>query len=241
MIDCTLSVVSHAQNREVLGFLKKLTSIGLVFRQTVVTLNVRDPDVVDFSSLELESIVILQNLEPHGFGDNHNFASDLAVSDNFCVINSDLDFGPNLRTFFCKALGFADQRLVSPAISSDGLSWFHRRKPFLAMADKKYFEIPDIPPSGGYIHTTWLSGCFLLFLNNAFRSLDGFSRQYFMYFEDVDLSVRARGCSIPVVVDKTIQVRHRGRRLSRRSIKHFLMYIQSCVRFSVKHFKGSGF
>lgn len=241
MIDCGLSVVSHAQDREVLEFLKKLKSIGLVFRQTVVTLNVRDPDVVDFSSLELERIAILQNLEPHGFGDNHNFASDLVESDNFCVINSDLDVGSDLQTFFYKALSFADQRVVSPAISSDGLSWCHRRKPFLAMADKRYFEIPDIPPSDGYIYTTWLSGCFLLFLNNAFRRLGGFSVQYFMYFEDVDLSVRARRCSIPVVVDKTIHVGHRGRRLSRRKVKHFLMYIQSCVRFSAKHFKGSSF
>lgn len=241
MIDCGLSVVSHAHDREVLEFLQKLKSIDLVFRQIVITLNVRDPHFVDFASVQLEGLIILQNLRPHGFGDNHNFAFNLVEADNFCVVNSDLEFRSDLRNFFYKALSFAGQRVVSPAISSDGLPWFHRGKPFLAMADKKFFEIPDIPSTDGYVHTTWLSGCFLLFLNNTFTTLDGFSNQYFMYFEDVDLSVRARRYSIPVVVDETIHVGHRGRRLSSKNIKHFLMYVRSCVRFSIKYFKWSSF
>lgn len=60
--------------------------------------------------------------------------------------------------------------------------------PFLGAAIKR-------SPYAGE-QTEWVSGCAMVAARRAFERLDGFDPSYFLYFEDVDISLRARAAGM---------------------------------------------
>ena len=58
-----------------------------------------------------------------------------------------------------------------------------RRKHLLEMRDRNYAQIMEVE---------CLSGCFMMFRSSVLRELAGFDSGFFMYFEDFDLSMRAK-------------------------------------------------
>jgi hypothetical protein len=62
-------------------------------------------------------------------------------------------------------------------------SWGRRRRDALEMRTSNYHAQMEVQ---------CLSGCFMLFRSRVLQSLGGFDERFFMYFEDFDLSVRAR-------------------------------------------------
>ena len=64
---------------------------------------------------------------------------------------------------------------------------------------------PRIPVGRGYV-----SGAALLIPRKVFRELGGFDEAFFMYYEDIDLCLRAGAAGTPVRVEPTWRVRHVG-------------------------------
>jgi GT2 family glycosyltransferase len=89
--------------------------------------------------------------------------------------------GPDGETHFCcrrspVALDYISQLLLPG-------SWGQRRKNSLEMRAHDYDQTMEVP---------CLSGCFMFFRSDVLRRLGGFDDRFFLYFEDLDLSVRAR-------------------------------------------------
>jgi GT2 family glycosyltransferase/O-antigen ligase len=64
---------------------------------------------------------------------------------------------------------------------------------------------PPMPKGEGYV-----SGAALLVPTDAFLELGGFDEAFFMYYEDIDLCLRANRAGVPVTVDQSWVVRHIG-------------------------------
>ncbi len=74
------------------------------------------------------------------------------------------------------------------------------------------------------------SGCFLLGRVDTWRTLAGFSPEFFMYFEDFDLSVRA-GAVTRIAYVPAVRVVHFGGNAARKGLRHVAMFVVSGVRF----------
>jgi GT2 family glycosyltransferase len=70
---------------------------------------------------------------------------------------------------------------------------------------------PPIPKGQGYV-----SGAALLVQKNVFLELGGFDETFFMYYEDIDLCLRANRLGVSVAVEPSWVVRHTGGHAARR-------------------------
>jgi GT2 family glycosyltransferase len=89
--------------------------------------------------------------------------------------------GPDGAMHFCcrrspVALDYLSQLLLPG-------SWGRRRKDSLELRSRDYDQSMEVP---------CLSGCFMFFRSDVLRRLGGFDDRFFLYFEDMDLSARAR-------------------------------------------------
>lgn len=82
-------------------------------------------------------------------------------------------------------------------------------RPFLGSAIKRFAYVGE--------GTQWVSGCAMIVLRETFEMLNGFDRSYFLYYEDVDLSLRAtaRGVRIAVYPDALVDHPQEGRTTGR--------------------------
>lgn len=77
-------------------------------------------------------------------------------------------------------------------------------------------------------------GCFLLLRREVFAAVGGFSSDYFLYFEDFDLSLRvAREAGIAYV--PSVRIVHHGGSTARKGGRHILYFVQSAWRFFRRH------
>ena len=154
------------------------------------------------------------NLELHhpgknlGYGRGHNIAIERSTLKYkyHLICNPDITLGQDTLTVlhdFMEAhpdVGLCMPKLVGPdgamhfccrrsPVALDYLSqllpgsWGRRRRDSLEMRARDYDESMEVP---------CLSGCFMFFRSEVLQRLGGFDDRFFLYFEDLDLSARAR-------------------------------------------------
>jgi GT2 family glycosyltransferase len=79
-----------------------------------------------------------------------------------------------------------------------------------------------------------VSGCFMFARTDALRDASGFSDQFFMYFEDFDLSLRLHP-SGRLVYLPTMHIVHHGGKAARKGLRHVSMFVQSGWKFFHRH------
>ena len=84
-------------------------------------------------------------------------------------------------------------------------------------------------------HPEWVAGMFMLFRSQDFARLGGFDEAFFLYYEDVDICVRAWKQGMKIVACPQVSVVHDARRDSHRSARHIRWHLASMVRYFFKH------
>ena len=74
------------------------------------------------------------------------------------------------------------------------------------------------------------SGCFMMCRTSALYEVSGFDQNYFLYFEDFDLSLRIRRVG-EIAYVPNVRIVHRGGKTANKGITHILMFCRSAVRF----------
>lgn len=77
------------------------------------------------------------------------------------------------------------------------------------------------------------SGCFMLCRADVLKEVGGFSKEYFLYFEDFDLS-RKISKTHQLIILPQMKIIHSGGNASRKSKKHILFFLRSALRFMLK-------
>lgn len=86
---------------------------------------------------------------------------------------------------------------------------------------------PAVPEGDGFV-----SGAALLIDRRTFESLGGFDERYFLFYEDIDLCLRANAAGVPTVVEPRWHVRHaRAHSTRRRFAAALASSYESGVRF----------
>lgn len=188
-----------------------------------------------------------------GYGRGHNLAIRTSSADVHLVLNPDVELAPDALVEGLRHL--ADRPatvLVTPQVRdpAGGLQYLCRRYPSVLMLGIRGFAPPwlrracvrrladyEMRDAIGPDTVTGIplaSGCFMLVRGGALRCVGGFSPDYFLYYEDYDLSLRLRRLG-DIAYVPTVRVVHAGGGAARKGWRHQRMFLRSGVIFFRTH------
>lgn len=103
-------------------------------------------------------------------------------------------------------------------------------------ATRRYFGEPVTTVSD----VDWISGCCMLFRRSAFDSIGGFDARYFLYFEETKAALDMHRAGWRVVLDPTIEIRHReGGSMRSAPFRKIRSHHRSALRFYCDYHRHS--
>lgn len=187
---------------------------------------------------------LIQNSSRKGFGANHNAAFAHVESIYFAILNPDLRLRDNPFPALIDALRDLAVGVVAPSIVNPAGKVEDSARKFpspisifckvLGLAKSPEYAIRAEP-----LQVDWLAGMFLVLSSETFRTLDGFDEEYFLYYEDVDLSWRLKRLQRSALLLPGVSAVHDARRESRRNPRYLLWHASSMLRFFRKRYKSN--
>lgn len=203
-----------------------------------------------------EQQVELRLVQGHGnigYGRGHNLVLKELESKYHLILNPDIRVQEE-----CLSIGLAflecnkDIGLASPcAEHADGSKqYLCKRYPsvqtfivrgFLPNIAKRLFkkrlarfEMHDLAEDQPSSNIPLVSGCFMLVRTEAFQKVGGFDENYFLYFEDFDLSLRL-GKIAEIAYVPAMRIQHDGGNAAKKGWAHLKMFASSGIRFFNTH------
>lgn len=205
--------------------------------QIIVTLNVHE-------SLRLpadDRVQLICNVQPKGFGANHNAAFLCCDQPYFCPLNPDIEVGGNPFPALLHHLGAERAALAAPLICTpagsleDSVRHFPTVRSLCAKALGLSDGRHELGSGAAVFCPDWVAGMFMLFRSEDFRRLGGFDEAFFLYYEDVDICVRVWRAGMKVLACPDVSVIHDARRDSRRQWRYMRWHMTSAMRYFFKH------
>lgn len=191
--------------------------------------------------------------ENRGFGAGHNIAIAELQSNYHLILNPDAELAEDALQ-----LGLASLQedpgivLVSPRVQGDdGAQEFLCKRypslfvlllrPFAPRWIRRLFrrrlyryEMRDVCSGEREADVLLASGCFMLARTAALQAVGGFNDDYFLYFEDFDLSIRL-GSQGRLVFNPEVRIVHHGGYAASKGIQHVKYFIRSGITFFRTH------
>ena len=195
-----------------------------------------------------ENVIFHENGKNLGFGKANNLILPIMDSKYLAIVNPDIKVDSDVLSELCLYLDTHDDvSMATPKILfPDGkeqilpkrkpkLSYLlGRRLPILKKRVKEYtmedFCIKEP------LEVEFITGCFVVIRAEVFKKLSGFDDRFFMYFEDADLTLRAKEYGKTVFLPQ-FHVIHEWERSSAKSFKYLMIHISSMFKFLWKHRK----
>ncbi|HEY9533755.1 MAG TPA: glycosyltransferase family 2 protein [Mucilaginibacter sp.] len=146
-------------------------------------------------------ITYIDNKENLGFAEGNNRTMRFSIEHGYTyslLINTDTLVDEDIVTQLSRHLDkHPDAAAVQPAIY-----WMHNRAKIwngrgcfnkLTGNTPSLTTLPDAS-ADSFEHADWVTGCCALFRNTALQKSGLLNKQFFLYYEDVDLSFRLREC-----------------------------------------------
>jgi GT2 family glycosyltransferase len=188
-----------------------------------------------------------------GYGRGHNVALERSAAEYHLILNPDAILEPGALT---EALRFLranpDVGLLTPEVRGAGgerqylcrrypsvlvlflrgfaPSWLKRR--FQPLLDR--YELRDRMDADVLRDVPLASGCFMFARRDELAAVGGFSPDYFLYFEDYDLSMRIRRRSRIAYVNR-VRIVHHGGDAAKKGTTHVRLFLASALRFFRTH------
>lgn len=205
--------------------------------QIIVTRNIPE----SLTMPDSDRIIVLENPLPKGFGENHNVAFEHCTQPFFCPLNPDISLRGNpFKILFSELINSKSSIAVPLVLAPDGaVEDSVRRFPtvtsLLLKACGGQGGRYRLKLNDPLFSPDWAAGMFMLFRSTDYASLGGFDPKFFLYYEDVDICVRARRVGMRLVVCPSVAVIHDARRDSHRSLRHLRWHLASMARYFVKY------
>jgi GT2 family glycosyltransferase len=189
-----------------------------------------------------ERVEVIRNTFPLGFGENHNQAFQRIGEVYFCPLNPDIALLGNPFAKLVAAMEHSDSEISAPRVVSpeghpeDSVRGFPTFPGLIAKVLRISSGQLQFYAHSESFHPDWVAGMFMLFRSDAYAALGGFDERFFLYYEDVDICVRAWRAGMKVVVCPSVSVVHDAQRDSHRSLRHLRWHLASMARYFVKHF-----
>ncbi len=187
-----------------------------------------------------------------GFGRGHNLTPDDALGDWHLVINPDVSIAEDALSV---ALDYLRQHpevgLLTPLSqrASGAREYLVKRYPSIWLLflrgfapgwlkrrfddQLSHYECREMTETNNQVEIA--SGCFMLLRRAAWRATQGFSSEFFMYFEDFDLSLRLRQEGWQIAFNANVKIRHHGGHSAHKGLRHIGYFGVSALRFFSRH------
>lgn len=239
-----MSVVSHGQINLVKQLFRDLEQQTFKDFHVIFRKNISEDPLQEKFDFEISEI---NNLTVKGFGENHNRNFEFCNSNYFIVVNPDIRIH-DVKFLEKLALKLDEQvidicgpKVVTPTGELEDSA---RNFPTIVSLYKKIFtnqiEKSPIDVIQNTIDVDWLAGMFLCFKRDAFLKLHGFDEKYFMYYEDVDICLRAHTAEMKVCCLPTLIVEHSARRDSHKNWYLKKIHIRSMIRYLYRFYGLKG-
>ncbi len=221
------------------GLLEDISKFSGMIEKVVLTHNIQNRGFAVDSDLDI-NIVNINNSHPKGFGANHNQAFKHCDTDYYCVLNPDIRLTNNPFPKLVECLRNSRATIAAPrvfdskGIKQDTVRYFPT--PY-ALIKKTLFGFKNEYPDSGndHIYPDWAAGMFLLITADDYRSLHGFDESYYLYYEDVDLSLRSWKNAHGVIQCANAHAIHDAQRESHRNLKFLYWHLKSATKFFARH------
>ena len=188
-----------------------------------------------------------------GFGYGHNRILDDLTSDFHIVLNPDAELEiDTLRSgLSCmrndEGIALLSPRVLNPAGNQEflckrypsvmvlllrGFAPGFIRRLFRRQLDR--YEMRDVCSGKEQVDVEIASGCFMLVRTAALRAVGGFNEDFFLYFEDFDLSLRLQQQG-RLVFNPAVKVLHHGGYAAKKGLRHIAYFVASGRRFFKLH------
>ncbi len=201
-------------------------------------------------NLNNSQVEITYNLSKRnlGYGQGHNNNFQKVKSNNkiwFLAINPDISFtGNSLYKYILFITSEVNISCAAPLIylSNNEIQYSAKKNPtFLSLISSRFSIFQKFSKIKKYLHNNqnryfnykkdiinaeFLSGCFLSFPSEIYSKIGGFSKKYFLHFEDADIVRRSSffGNTVHYPLGSVVHIRGRG---SHNSIRQQLLLIKS--------------
>ncbi|MCX2982960.1 glycosyltransferase [Halieaceae bacterium IMCC14734] len=205
------------------------------------------------SGPELSSCSYIGATVNSGFGVAHNQALEQVGSDYHLILNPDVELAADaIGAAVAHLREHPEVVLASPSGTNDqgDNQYLCKRYPsvlvlalraFAPQFLRKWFagrmyeyEMRDMVAADVVAQVPLVSGCCMFVKTDAMRRAGGFCADYFMYFEDYDLSLRL-ATQGPVHFLPQVHIIHHGGYSARKGWKHIVMFARSGRRFFQTH------
>ncbi|WP_158798479.1 glycosyltransferase family 2 protein [Pedobacter sp. L105] len=179
-----------------------ISSLLAVGDHSLFDIIIADNGSTDGSLQKLKSqfpqLTFLDNEYNLGFAEGNNRAINYSISQGYMyslILNNDTETEEDLVKLLLQHL----QEHPKAAAVQPAIYWLHDKTKlwngngcFNAVTGKIYArKIPAVHPVK-YIRAKWLTGCCMLVRNSVLAKEGAFNKQFFLYYEDVELSFRLR-------------------------------------------------
>ena len=227
-----VSIVSHGHGTLLQPLLLQLAAqtshSAAAIARVVLTHNIPEADPLAPADGWPFVLELIRNSEPKGFGSNHNQALAGAPESLVCVLN------PDVRVLDDGSRPFA---LLQQAASEPGVGCaYPLQVDETGVLQDSERELPS--PSAlwrrrvlrqGQRQVDWVNAACMVIPTPVWQAIGGFDEAYFMYCEDVDLSLRIQlqGQRLQRVA---VRVEHAGQRASSHQWRHLRWHVRSLLR-----------
>ncbi len=188
-----------------------------------------------------------------GYGRGHDLAIGEARGSYYLILNPDVVLEPRA---IIEAARFLETHptvgLVTPQVHNGqgGREYLCKRHPSLMVLALRgfapswlrrpfrrrlhHYEMRDLPADEVALGIPIASGCFMFVRRELLQRLGGFSPEYFLYFEDFDLSLRLRRLADIAYVPH-VRIVHVGGYAAAKGWAHRRMFVRSAATFFRRH------
>ena len=206
-------------------------------------------DTVKIVKEKFPEVVLLENKTNGGFGHGHNKVFSLIDSDYHVCINPDIVFSMNTIKVLCEYMETRPKAaLITPKIlNEDGTEQFLPKRsprfsyvilsklPGLKKFRREYTRQDDVFDEPTAID--FCTGCFFVARTSVLKQFKGFCNDYYMYFEDSDLSRRVLVSDMEIIFYPMATVYHDWHRANTKSLRGITYFLKSMMTY----FKKWGF
>ncbi|HSY28536.1 MAG TPA: glycosyltransferase family 2 protein [Burkholderiaceae bacterium] len=178
-----------------------------LFQHVVVVDNASQDGTADTLTKLLPQAQIIRNAINKGFGSANNQGVALVGTRYALLLNPDCEIQPEaLAALLDTAERYPQAAIIAPQgwRSKETVQPSYRQA-FYEHRSKQVYRIPD-----GTCSAKWLHGCCLLIRVAAFREFGGFDEDFFLYYEDDDLCLRALQAGYDCLLEPQAKVLHVG-------------------------------